>query len=165
MMKSMIIAALAIGVVLTSCENTKKTEEVTETETGTEMAAHHSEAKEVTYKVAEKYFIKNDAGEVSQVKFETAEEFNSVFGMATVMGEGGKPTAIDFENEYVIAVVMPATNKATKLEPVSLMEDDHGHLTFSYEAIDGEEQTHSIKPVLLVIVDKDHNGEVHVEKI
>ena len=69
------------------------------------------------------------------------------------MGEGGKPTPIDWAHEFVIAVVKPVTDCATELTPKSLCLDG-GELVFTYNETVGEKQTWTMQPILLVKVDR-----------
>ena len=48
--------------------------------------------------------IKNDQVIPEYPKITTEEEFNKLFGMATIMGKDGKPTAIDFTKQFVLGV-------------------------------------------------------------
>ncbi|QDH78872.1 hypothetical protein FKX85_07410 [Echinicola soli] len=156
------LVAVALVLGLAACGG-KQASETTTTES---MESHEAPMKkEVSFTVAEKYFMKNDAPSLTNPKIETAEEFAKYFGSATVMGEDGKPTAIDFQTQYVIAVTKPATNMATELKPVSLVDEGEGDLTLSYKVEEGEAQSHSIKPIMIVIVSKSADGEVSVKEV
>ncbi|GGF22545.1 hypothetical protein [Echinicola rosea] len=156
------LVAVALVIGLAACDG-KKTSETTTSES---MESHEaSMEKEIAFTVAEKYFMKNDAPNLADPKIETAKEFAKFFGSATVMGEDGKPTAIDFQTQYVIAVTKSATNVDTELSPVSLVSDGEGKLTLSYKVEKGETQSHSMKPILIVIVGKTADGEVTVREV
>ncbi|AWW31101.1 hypothetical protein DN752_13735 [Echinicola strongylocentroti] len=159
---SSFLIAVALVMGLAACGGKQSSESTT---TESVQSNETPMEKEVAFTVAEKYFVKNDAPSLSDPKIETAEEFAEYFGSATVMGEDGKPTAIDFQTQYVIAVTKPATNVATELKPVSLVEDGEGNVTLSYSVEEGEAQSHSIKPTLIVIVGKSADGDVTVEEV
>ena len=53
----------------------------------------NEESSEVAFEVAKNYFFKNDQVIPEYPKITTEEEFNKLFGMATTMGENGKPMA------------------------------------------------------------------------
>ncbi|PHO01769.1 hypothetical protein CSC82_21900, partial [Rhodobacteraceae bacterium 4F10] len=108
----LLVVSAFLGCNLSSNKSKDTKEETTKT----------NEAVTVTYKVASRYFIKNNIEELPS-KIDSREEFEKYFGMATVMGENGKPTSIDFEKEYVIAVTVDASNKTTELQPVSLTKE------------------------------------------
>ena len=98
--------------------------------------------------------------------------FDAIFGMSTTMGEKGKPTEIDFDKSFVIAVEEGQLNKLTELEPGLLLHDDDGiksstpagHLTFKYYINEGDEISYTIRPVLIIIVDKAYQN-LNVETI
>lgn len=120
-----------------------------------------SSKKEIPFTVAENYFVKNTVDELKTPTYTNKEAFEQVFGTATTMGESGKPTPINFSKEFVVAVALPETKKETAIRPVKLVEDDD-KLVFSYHKEEGEEMGHSIKPALLIIVDKKYEKEVVV---
>lgn len=79
-------------------------------------------SNEVAFEVAKNYFFKNNQEIPSSPKITTSEEFGKLFGMATTMGKEGKPTEIDFTNQFVLAIVLPITNLATEINPIKLEE-------------------------------------------
>ena len=98
---------------------------------------------EVAFEVAKNYFFKNDQEFPASPKITTAEEFGKLFGMATTMGNDGKPTEIDFTKQFVLAIVLPVTNLATEITPDRL--DEKGDtLFYFYDAKVGEAQSYSI---------------------
>jgi hypothetical protein len=112
-------------------------------------------SNEVTFEVAKNYFFKNDQEIPASPKITTAEEFGKLFGMATTMGEDGKPTPIDFTKQFVLAVVQPVSNLATELTPDRL-EEKGDTLFYFYDAKVGEAQTYSTQPISLIILDKKY---------
>jgi len=112
-----------------------------------------SASSTIPYAEAHHYFFRNDATIPESPVITTQEQFDSLFGMATTMGEGGKPTAIDFTKQFVIVVVVPATDIETELRPVSLTKNDD-HLTFTYQCRQGEKISYTMQPLLLIVVDK-----------
>ena len=87
------------------------------------VSAESDEASnEVAFEVAKNYFFKNDQEIPASPKITTAEDFGKLFGMATTMGEEGKPTEIDFTKQFVLAIVLPVTNLATEINPTRLEE-------------------------------------------
>ena len=93
---------------------------------GNKQAAVPTEGNEasdkVAFEVAKNYFFKNDQEIPASPKITTAEEFGKLFGMATTIGEDGKPTEIDFTKQFVLAIVLPVTNLATEITPNRLEE-------------------------------------------
>ena len=84
--------------------------------------------------------------------------------MAAVMGNDGRPTEIDFNNQYVIAVSKPVTDRFTELEPVSLNGDGDGGLVFVYRTKAGQQLSYSMQPSLVVVVDNKYRGMVSIRE-
>lgn len=158
---------LSIATIATLCLNScgnhesenKKTEETTVV---TPLASSETD---VPFKIAERYFLNQPFTEtqLSNPKITSKDEFDKLFGMATVMGKDGKPTDIDFTKEYVIAVTENETDLATSITPVSVKEKDK-KITFKYEVKQGEKTSSTSKPLLMLIVDNKYNGELVIEK-
>ncbi|MGS2763157.1 hypothetical protein [Sinomicrobium sp. M5D2P9] len=129
---------------------------------GLAVAACQSTAKstDIPFEVAENYFVKNDVEELPDPKIETAGQFEAVFGAAATMGKNGMPTAIDFTRQFVIAVALPETDKDTSIKPVSLQRTASGEVVFTYSVRTGENMSFSVRPSLVIIVNKTHDGKV-----
>ena len=110
---------------------------------------------EVPYTQMQHYFFKNGAVIPEEAKISDAARFERLFGAATVMGENGRPTPVDFTKEFVIAVVCPVTDLTTELQAESLRQEN-GTLVFTYRKTVGGQQTWSMQPVLLIKVDKKY---------
>lgn len=150
-----------------ACQNASKKEGNSNTKNNSEtknMAGSEESEKEISYTLVKNYFVKNTIEEIDNPVFATKEEFEEVFGMATTMGEGGKPTPIDFSEQYVIAVVLPETQTTTELKPVHLTQNEDDELTFTYKKEEGKEMEHTIKPALIVLVDKEYQNDVMVKE-
>jgi hypothetical protein len=109
----------------------------------------------VPFTYANGYFLRNDVNEEDiPSKIINQEELSKFFGMATVMGEDGKPTEVDFEKDFVIPVVYPETDQETTLVIERLWHTAPDVLTLSAGAIRGEEhRSFTIRPVKLIVVD------------
>ena len=81
------------------------------------------------------------------------------------MGPDGKPTEIDFDNSYVMAVAKPATDHTTVLNPVRVVADVDGTVTLSYRTIVGGKQSYTMQPALIVVVSRRHSGTVKFNEI
>ena len=113
---------------------------------------------EVAFEVAKNYFFKNDQVIPEYPKIVSEEEFNKLFGMATTMGEDGKPTGIDFTKQFVLAIVLPETDFATEINPVKV-EEKGDSLLYSYEVKTGEKQSFRIQPVSIIVLDKNYENK------
>lgn len=117
-------------------------------------------SEKVPYMVADHYFLKNDVtGEVPS-KLSNRADFEKYFGMAAVMGVNGLPSPIDFDNQYVIAVTLPQTNTNTEISPVSLTRGKDHKVVFKYKVELGDDMSYSINPILVIIVNKEFDGDV-----
>ena len=107
----------------------------------------------VSYEVVKNYFFRNDASVPSSPKITSQEQFDSLFGAAAFMGKDGRPTTVDFDRQFVIAVVLPETDTETTLEPLSLTRSG-GELTFTYGKKENGKVSYTMRPLLLVAVDR-----------
>jgi hypothetical protein len=115
---------------------------------------------DIPFKVAERYFVKNNVKNIDNPKIETQEKFDAIFGAAAVMGPNGQPTNIDFTKQYVIAIAPPESNIATTIKAISLQKNSKNEIVLKYKITKGSKQTYSARPVLILIVDKTNNGKV-----
>jgi hypothetical protein len=160
-MKTLLITLLTIVLTsATACQSKKETILKPANQEITEAAA-----EEIPYVVAHNYFVKNTVESIENPKIETEEAFNSYFGMAATMSENGKPTAIDFTKEYVIAVVLPKSDIATTIKPISLIKETDNGILFKYQIESGNKQSFISKPVLLLIVNKKYDGNVSLKQL
>jgi hypothetical protein len=112
----------------------------------------------IPYTRMENYYVRNDAKLPIQARIDDRATFESLFGMATLMGTAGQPTPVDWDNEFVLAVVDPSTNIQTELVPESL-QCENGQLVFTYSETVGEKQSFWIIPELLLKVDRRYEAE------
>lgn len=120
--------------------------------------------KEVPYTVAQRYFVKNtlENGIFYYPKITNQTQFDSLFGMAAVMGEGGTPTQIDFEKQFVIASIDEVSNQETKMD-VKKLSLQKGKLILQLNKTKGEmHANHESRALLLVVVDKKNEAAVEI---
>ncbi len=156
------IAALVIvtSLFFTACQNPPPTDNSgNPTNEGTPPRTEVKLA-DIPFSIAKNYFVKNSVASLDNPKIETVEKFDEIFGMATTMGEDGKPTEIDFAKQYVIAVVLPETDSLKTVVPVSLQKDEQGQITLSYKIEVGQKRTFTIVPNFAIIVSKADSGNV-----
>ena len=144
-----VLFAFAALIALAACGNKQAAAPISE---------DNKESSEVAFEVAKNYFFKNDQVIPEYPKITTEAEFTKLFGMATMMGENGKPTAIDFTKQFVLAIVLPATDFATEINPVKV-EEKGDSLLYTYEVKTGEKQSFSIQPVSIIILDKKYENK------
>jgi len=110
---------------------------------------------EIAYREARNYFFRNDAAVPQNPVVNSQAEMDSLFGCATTMGPDGKPTAIDFEKEFVVAIVLPETSHATTIVPGKMLKQGD-ELVFTYH-LDraAEDAGYTMRPIYLAIVGRD----------
>ena len=119
----------------------------------------------VPYKVAKNYFVKNTvAAAFGNTKIETQADFDKVFGAAASMGQNGKPTAIDFSKEFVVAQVEDTSSQLVELKPVSIKKNAN-ILEVQYKKSVGENKSFTSRSSLLLIVDKKYDGDVNFVEV
>ena len=112
----------------------------------------------IPFKEVKNYFFRNDADIPESPVIDSSEQFEELFGAAAFMGKDGQPTPIDFNKEFVIAVVNPVTDCLTELAAESLQKVD-GELVFTYRETVGEQQSWTMQPILLVKVDRQYKAD------
>jgi hypothetical protein len=112
----------------------------------------------IPYSIAQNYFVKNTVDSIPDPKIETEEEFRRYFGFATTMGQNGKPSVIDFSNQFAIAVVLSLTDLATTIKPVGLDKGKDKSIQLRYRIEIGSKQSYTSRPFLLLVVDRKFNG-------
>ncbi len=140
-MKSLIVS-LWISLALISCGSQSKT------------------IPAVSYVVAKNYFVKNTVeNKLFEVTITSQDEFDSFFGIARTMGEGSKPTAINFDSEFVIAVINLISDDVSGLECKTLSMKE-GKLVLDYNLVKTDKQSFQSRHALILVVDKKSEAEV-----
>lgn len=118
---------------------------------------------EVPYQIANNYFIKNtfpDA-KLQVLKISSEESFNGIFGMATTMGENGKPTEIDFSKSFVIAVIDRASNDTESIN-INSLKSTNGNLNLLYTVLKKEKsESYTMRFASILIVNKKYDLPVN----
>ena len=67
---------------------------------------------------------------------------------------GGLPTEVNWNKQFVIALVLPETKRATSIYPVNVKTTGNNILVFSYQVKKGDNMSHKMVPFIAVAVDK-----------
>ena len=119
----------------------------------------------ISYKEAQRYFVRNDVTDHSPRLIKSSEELDRYFGQAAVMGKNGTPTNIDFSKKNAIAIIGQDTNIDTDIKITSIKKRKDGCVTVRYKVMQtGEPKSYSTTPCLLVTIDKKHGGNVEFIK-
>ena len=132
----------ALGALLLLCSNCRQIEIL------------NDNAMPIPYTTLENYFVRNDVdcSKEQRLTFYNKQDFEGYFGMAAYMG--GRPTEINWNKQYVVALVLPETNRETSIEPVNVKVGDNQYLVFSYHIKKGDKMSHKIVPFTAVAIDK-----------
>ncbi len=163
MIKSIFTIAIISSMIITSCKSVSNDTKNDKDQKNTTVT--NKTTNDVPYVDAQRYFVKNNFVEskLKSPKITTQKEFEEIFGMATVMGADGKPTAIDFSKQYVITVIGKETDKVTTMNVLSLNQKDN-NIVLSYEIKEGVKGSFTMQPFILIIVDNKYQGEIIIEK-
>lgn len=114
----------------------------------------------IPFKLANNYFVNNTfkRSDITGNKILSAIKFAEIFSMATVMGNDGKPTSIDFTKQFVIVVIDEVTDFNTTLIPEKLVKISNKKLNFEFETKIGEKQTMTTRPFIIIIVAKKYKN-------
>lgn len=115
----------------------------------------------VDYMEGLNYFFNTNAPKKVPEKITSQRMFDKYFSPATTMGTGGEATEINFKTHFVVPVVLPETNRDTKI----LLQNMYAKtpdLTLNYGVKVGAVRNFTIQPSRVVIVNKRFkNYKVH----
>ena len=154
MRKRAFAIAVLTSLIFGACQNNEKKKEKLE------ESVSETKATSVPFTIGKNFFVKNTVESIDKVKLETQEEFNQIFGIATVMGKDGKPTPIDFSKQYVIAISEPTTEFATRIKNITIVKNTENEIIVDYKVETGEKQTFLTTPCCVLIIDKSYDGIV-----
>ena len=160
-MKAIIFTLVSIAILSTSCNQNNNSKSTTNVQH--EKAAPNTNSV-IPYVVAERYFTKNTVEDANlTLQITSKNDFDKYFGSATVMGNDGKPTPIDFSKQYAITVIGKKSNNKVNILPLSL-ESENNTITLQYKEETEEKQTHTSRALLILLVDKKYNGNIKFER-
>ena len=123
-------------------------------------AAYVSAAKKesLPYKILEGYFVGNEFVPYLPVDtvIRSSDQFQKIFGYATVMGR--QPAAIDFENEFVLAIMPEVSDQSPQIELISLLKRNE-EILVRYKITLGQKQSYTVKPLLLISLPKKYSNK------
>lgn len=111
------------------------------------------------------YFVNNNVkGGTLKLVIHNQQDFDNVFGSAAVMGRNGQPSSIDFRKQFVVAVILPETNRQTQIETV-MLNRINDRLYYSYIIREGHATSYTIRPFTAVVVDRNEPSEVVFQQV
>ena len=151
-MKHLTITLVLGALLLLLCSNCSFMEKM--------YAAHKIDdvATPVPYTTLENYFVRNDVDCSKQQRLiiDNQRDFEGYFGMAATMG--GLPTEVNWNKQYVVALILPETNRATSITPVNVKVANDDIMVFSYHVKKGDKMSHKMVPFTAVAIDKPDNA-------
>ena len=123
----------------------------------TATSVENKESGEVPFMVAKNYFYNHNVG-IPGTKITTQEDFQKYFGMATTMGEEGKPTAIDFSKQFVVDVILPGSQWPLEINPLKV-EANGDTLFYSYDIKVGQKQSYWSQYISVIVIDKEYERQ------
>ena len=145
-MKRLASLVLLLTVLLTGvqCNSLKKVEE---------------SAYPIGYIELRNYFVLNTMIPKKAIRLVIDDQatFDRYFEAGPVMGLNGQPTHVDFGKQYVLAVVLPETNRATTVIPGEISQVDNT-VVFNYMVRKGHKQSYQVVPFAAVAIDRPESA-------
>lgn len=115
--------------------------------------------EDVPYQLAKNYFVRNDYPdkEIHILRIKSQKQFDDIFGAATLMGEEGRPTEIDFSKSNVIALINDTSNDIAELK-INSLKQSNGKINLNYSLTQIAAQSYQSRHFALLIVDKKYSG-------
>lgn len=122
-------------------------------------------APALPYKQARGYIVKknHEVGSNAHMKIESKAEFDKVFIKASTIGWKGETTTIDWNKQYVIAVIEPKSEQFISIAP-SYATKEGDEIYIRYAELEGEDLTREYSPSMILLVDKEYNGNLNIKK-
>lgn len=110
-------------------------------------------AKDIPFVVLENYYVLNnvDCSKLQRLIIDNEQDFNSFFGPAALMG--GMPTDINWKRQYVIAVLLPETNRPTMVTPMQVKQSP-GNIIFKYQVNRGSKTSYKLVPFAAIALNR-----------
>ena len=139
------ITIMAIIAVALSCAQCTTSKELRQAKKG---------AKSVPYTLLENYYVRNDVdgSKPHRLIIDNERDFNAFFGPAAIMG--GLPTDINWKKQFVVAILLPETNKPTMVTPMSVKKSP-GNIIFKYQVNRGTKTSYTLIPFAAVALNRD----------
>lgn len=113
-------------------------------------------SKSVGFEQVKNYFSLSNEKQPVLTKITSRAEFEKLFGPAAFMGKDGEPTKVDFKKYFLVAYILPETNRKTDISAQGFAAKDGKTLVVKYKLEEGGEQSYTTKPFFLVLVDRKY---------
>ncbi len=118
-----------------------------------QYASAKKSAKSIPYVVLDNYYVRNDidCSKQQRLIIDNEQDFNAVFGHAAVMG--GLPTDINWKKQYVIALILPETERTTNVMPKDVQQSP-GNIIFKYQLNHGHKTGYRQVPFAAIALNR-----------
>lgn len=142
-MKQFLLVLSLVAAALLCCQCT----------TSKELRKAQKGAVSVPFTVLQNYYVRNDVpvDKPQHLVLDNQQDFEAVFGTAALMG--GAPTDINWKTQYVIAIVLPETNRTTNFLPMEVKQSP-GNVIYYYQLNRGRKTSYRQVPFSAVALSR-----------
>jgi hypothetical protein len=97
-----------------------------------------------------------DFSKPQHLVIDNEKDFNYYFGPAAIMG--GKPTDINWGKQFVIAILLPETNKPTMVTPMEVKQSP-GNVIFRFQVNKGRKTSYKLIPFAAVALNRTADSQ------
>ncbi|MBO7609059.1 MAG: hypothetical protein J6S96_02500 [Muribaculaceae bacterium] len=135
-----ILAVIVATAICVQCNSLKKIE---------------AKAYPINYTELNNYYVRSGvvSKKIQRVVFDNETEFQQYFSEAAVMGRNDQPTPVNFKTQYVLAIILPVTDKDTQVIPAEISQVDNTVIV-NYRVKKGKKLGYNIIPYTAVAIDK-----------
>ena len=115
-----------------------------------------AQAYPINYTELQNYFVQTNivpTKKVQKIIIDNEQHFKSVLGAAAVMGRNGQPTPVNFKTQYVLAIVLPETDRETQVIPAEISQTGNTVIV-NYRVKKGKKMSYTMVPFTAVAIDK-----------
>lgn len=112
----------------------------------------------INYTELANYYVLNnvDVSKTQRLVINSQQTFEAYFAEAAVMGRNGQPTMVNFKTQYVLAVVLPETDRQTEVIPGEVVQNGNT-IVMNYRVNKGAKTTYRMVPFAAIAIDKPIN--------
>jgi len=112
----------------------------------------------INYTELANYYVLNnvDVSKTQRLVINSQQTFEAYFGEAAVMGRNGQPTMVNFKTQYVLAVVLPETDRQTEVIPGEVVQNGNT-IVMNYRVNKGAKTSYRMVPFAAIAIDKPVN--------
>ena len=109
----------------------------------------------INYTELANYYVLNnvDVSKTQRLVINSQQTFEAYFGEAAVMGRNGQPTMVNFKTQYVLAVVLPETDRQTEVIPGEVVQNGNT-IVMNYRVNKGAKTSYRMVPFVAIAIDK-----------